>query len=444
VLPRTRYANLRGSLVAYQVVGDAPIDLVFSVGISNVEAIWDHPLSAGFLERLASFSRLILFDFRGSGISYPIGSTDFPTWEEWAEDVLVVLDAVGSERAALVAAGTAGPSAMIFAATYPQRTSALLLYQAAAKFVAAPDYPWGLPRETTSAITRVIESGWGTEDLAALIAPSMKANERFLAYVARTQRMAATPHTAAAIVAYQQELDSRDLLPLIRVPTLVMHNRGSTMGLPADNHRFLADRIEGAKLVELAGPDDLLFGTPTGDQFVDRVEEFLTGTRRRVETDRVLATVLFTDIVGSTERAAQLGDRKWKEVLNAHDAIVREQIEAFRGRYVNTTGDGLLATFDGPARAIRCARAITEALRSLGIEIRAGLHTGEIELRGDNVGGIAVHIGARVASLAAPSEVLVSRTVTDLVTGSGIEFDDRGVCDLKGVPGEWRLFAVRS
>jgi class 3 adenylate cyclase len=444
MLPKTRYANLRGSLVAYQVVGDAPIDLVFSVGITNIEAIWDHPLSARFLERIASFSRLILFDFRGSGISDPLSSTDFPTWEEWAEDVLAVLDEVGSERAALVAGGTAGPSAMIFAATYPQRTSALVLYQTAAKFIAAPDFPWGYPPETAAAFAGVIESLWGTEKFAAMVAPSMTANDRFLSWVARTQRLSATPRMAAAMIAYQSELDARDLLPLIRVPTLVLHNRGSKMGMPIGAARFLADRIEGARLLELAGPDDLLFGTQGGEEFVDQVEEFLTGVRRPTDTDRVLATVLFTDIVGSTERAAELGDREWRRLLDEHDALVRDQVDAFRGRLIKTTGDGALATFDGPARAIRCARTMRSSVRTLGIEIRAGLHAGEVELRGDDVGGIAVHLGARVAAKAAASEILVSSTVKDLVAGSGLDFEERGSHSLKGVPGDWQLFAVTS
>ena len=302
----------------------------------------------------------------------------------------------------------------------------------------------GVSTETAAAIPGAIENGWGTEEFAALIAPSRVANERYLSFIAKTQRLSATPRTAHAIVSYHQELDARDLLPLIRVPTLVIHNSSSKTTLPIENARFLADHIEGARLIELAGGDDVLFGTESSDEFVDYVQEFLTGARPHTESDRVLATVLFTDIVGSTARAAELGDREWRRLLDEHDAVVREQIDVFRGRLINTTGDGVLATFDGPARAIRCANALRSSVGRLGIEIRAGLHAGEVELRGEDVGGIAVHIGARVAANAAASEILVSSTVKDLVAGSGIDFVGRGSHALKGVPGEWQLFAVKS
>lgn len=428
--------------IAYQVIGDGPIDLVFTLGMgSNVEVWWDHPVPVHFTEGLASFSRVILFDRRGSGCSDPVLSESLPTWEEWAEDLHAVLDAVGSERAAILAEADAGPIGIMFAATYPGRTTALVLANTAARYLADEDYPFGIPVEIAERVRRSQERFFGTAEWATRAIPSMATDERFLRWFEKYIRTCSTPRAAGIQIQNAIIRDIRSVLPSIQVPTLILHRTNSHL-TPVEHGRYLAEHIAGARLIEMPGADTRLY-TEGADETLGHIEEFLTGGRRPAETDRVLATVLFTDIVGSTERAAVMGDREWKETLNAHDALVRGRIEAFRGRLVNTTGDGLLATFDGPGRAIRCARTIVDEVRSLGIEVRAGLHTGEIELRGDDVGGIAIHIGARVAGLAGPSEVLVSRTVTDLVAGSGIEFEDLGEQTLKGVPGEWRLYAVR-
>ena len=439
-IPGTKYAWLGESRIAYQVVGDGSVDLVVSQ--SPIDVWWDHPIPARFTERLASFSRVILFDQRGTGASDPIQADAMPTWEDWAEDLVAVLEAVGSSRAAILGDTGLGAVAMLFAATYPERTSALVLVNTTARFLWAEDYVFGVTPEAFEPVRRALDRGFGTVQAAAGYFPSLANDERFLRWFAKHQRLRASPRIADAMVRHALARDVRWVLPSIGVPTLILHRRNNRYTV-IEHAKYLADHIRGARLVELPGSDTQLY-TEASDEILDLIEEFLTGTRRVPEADRVLATVLFTDIVGSTERAAALGDRRWKEILNAHDSLVRERIEAFRGRFVNSTGDGLLATFDGPARAVRCALAMSSEIRTLGIEMRAGLHTGEIELRGADVGGIAVHIGARVAAQAGASEVLVSRTVTELVAGSGIEFDDRGAHELKGVPGEWRLFAVRS
>jgi class 3 adenylate cyclase len=428
-----RYAKRQdGSLVAYRTSGGGPIDLVFSVGISNCEVLWDHPASARFLDRLARFSRLIVFDFRGSGASDGLHSAGFPTWENWTDDLVAVLDDVGSARAAIFVESVAVPSAIIFAATYPERTSALVMFQASVGSV---------DPALVDAVTSFIETGWGTASFCAAIAPSMSDDELYLAWVARTQRLAATPRLAAALIGHHLGFDASGLLTLIQAPTLVLH---SDSLFAAESAREVSERIEGARFIELDTTDALLFGTKGSDEVVDHVEEFLTGARPAPTLDRVLATVLFTDIVGSTDRAAQMGDRAWRRVLDAHDAVVRDRVGQSRGRLVKTTGDGAFATFDGPARGIQCAKELRASLAEIDIDIRAGLHTGEVELRDDDVGGIAVHIGARVAAKANAGEILVSSTVKDLVVGSDLRFDDRGTHDLKGVPGEWRLFAAVS
>ena len=426
----TRYATRGdGSQIAYRVAGEGPIDLLFSVGISNCEVLWDHPASARFLDRLARFSRLIVFDFRGSGASDGLNAPGFPTWEDWTDDVLVVLDHLGSQQCALFVMGTAVPSGMIFAATHPLRTSALVLFQA----VARPSDP-----AVARGVHEYISSGWGTTSFAQVLAPSMADDSRYLDFVARTQRLSATPRLAAALVRHLHLFDGTHLVPLIHAPTLVLHKDAPFAQDPAD----LVSCMNDARLIRLDTADDLLFGTIGSDVVADHVEEFLTGTRATPPPDRALATVFFSDIVESTRRAAELGDKQWRRVLDAHDSCVRDGLDRYGGRLIKTTGDGVLATFDGPRRAIECAKFLRKGLRDLDIDIRVGVHTGEVELRADDVGGIAVHLAARVAAKAAANEILVSSTVRDLVIGSDLRFSDRGVHTLKGVPEEWRLLAV--
>lgn len=442
-IPETKFTKVGEDRIAYQVVGEGPVDLLLVSPTGNaVDLQWDWPAGASFLRRLASFSRLIMFDRRGWGASDSISHGGLPPWEEWADDVRAVLDAVGSERAAIFGIGEVGATAVLFAATEPERTSSLLLFNATARFLADRNYPGNVPEADLEMAVRSVREIWGTEASVALGLPSMVDDQLGLRWQAKAARLAASARVAASYFRSILTLDVREVLSSIRVPTLVIH-RKHFRWIPAEQGRYVAGHIPEARFVLVPGAD----GTPVTEpskEILDSIEEFLTGARPIVEPDRVLAAVLFTDIVRSTERAAALGDRRWKEVLQSHDTITRSLIEQHRGRAVKTTGDGFLATFDGPGRAIRCVIALQEALRPLGIEIRAGLHTGEIELMGEDIGGIGVHVAARVASLGAASEVLVSRTVTDLVAGSGIEFEDRGSHELKGVPGEWQLFAVRT
>ncbi|MFY9588578.1 MAG: adenylate/guanylate cyclase domain-containing protein [Actinomycetota bacterium] len=444
-MPEIKYTKLGDSFIAYAVIGEGPIDCLAIQGIaSHVDVGFEYTPVSNFYNRMASFSRVINFDRRGVGASDPVPLDALPTWEDWTEDVTAVLDAVGSERTAIIAGTDEGPMAMLFAATYPERVSALVLINTTARLVAAADYSVGLPQEQAEALINLVAEGWGTEELGALSNPSLAEDPEYLRWVAKFMRAAATPRVAESQLRYFAGLDARAVLPLIRVPTLIMHTN-NFMFVPIDQGRFIAEQIAGARFVELPGADWAPFMEAASAKIVlDYIEEFLTGVRRAPEPDRVLATVMFTDIVGSTQRAAELGDQRWKELLDRLDRVTRGEVEKFGGRLIKMTGDGHLATFDGPGKAIRCARSLVELAQAMGIQIRAGLHTGECELRGTDVGGIAVHIGARVASLAGASEVLVSRTVTDLVAGSGIEFDDRGAHELKGVPGEWRLFAVRA
>jgi len=435
---KTQYAKSGDLHIAYQVTGTGPLDLVFVPGfVSHLEYQWEHPESARFFERLSSFSRLIRFDKRGTGLSDRVGG--IPTLEQRMDDVRAVMDAVGSERAALFGISEGGPMSLLFAATYPERTSALVLYGSYARRAWAPDHPFGRTGEEMGRIIETMEREWGGPVGVEIWVPSMAGDERFRHWWANYLRLAGSPGTAVSVMRMNMEIDVRHVLPVIRVPTLVIHRTGDRL-TRVEQGRYLAERIPGARLAELPGDDHVPFFN--SDQIIDEVEEFLTGTRHATEADRVLATVLFTDIVGSTERAAALGDRKWRELVEGYYLLARRELTRFRGREVDTAGDGFFASFDGPARAVRCAEAIAAGVRSLGIEIRAGLHTGECEVIGDKVGGIAVHIGARVASLARAGEVLVSSTVKDLVAGSGISFEDRGTQTLKGVPGEWRLFAV--
>lgn len=448
VIPQTRYAkSVDGVHIAYHVVGDGPIDLVFVMGwTSNIEAMWEQPLLARFLSRLASFSRLIVFDKRGVGLSDRVHESELPTLEQRMDDLKTVMDAAGSERAAVFGVSEGGPMSVLFAATYPERSLALILYGTAARFAWAPDFLWGTtPDEFREELERS-DRTWGTREYAARAlrewaAPTVADDEAMISWLAGYLRRAASPGAAVALERMNQELDVRHVLPSVHVPTLVLARKGD-LDFAIDATRQMAGQIPGARLVEFPGEDHFFF---VGDQdaLLDEIERFGKQVGdEEAELDRVLATVLFTDIVGSTERAVEIGDKKWKEVLEAHHSAVRSQLARFRGREVDTSGDGFLATFDGPARAIRCAQSIRERVRALGVEIRAGLHAGECEMVGEKVGGIAVHIGARVAAVAAPGEVLVSQTVKDLVAGSGLQFQDRGIHALKGLPGEWRLFSV--
>lgn len=439
--PKVRYARSGEVNIAYQVLGEGPIDLVYVMGwVSHLEAFWMDPAQERFFRRLASFSRLILFDKRGTGLSDRVAINHLPTLEERMDDVRAVMDAVGSKQAALFGVSEGGPMCALFSATYPQRTSALIMYGSYAKRVWDPEYPWAPTPEERQHWYDLLEQGWGGVVDINTLAPTAAGDPKFREWWATYLRMSASPGAALALGRMNTQVDIRHVLPTIRVPTLIVHRVGDR-DIDVGGARYMAKRIPGAKYVELPGDDHLPF---VGDQdsILDQVEEFLTGASHHFEPDRILATVLFTDIVGSTERAAALGDRRWRELLELHNRLVRGQLERFRGREVDTAGDGFLATFDGPARAIRCAIACRDELAQAGIQVKAGLHTGECELVGDKVRGISVHIGARVASLAAPGEVLVSSTVKDLVAGSGLEFEERGTHQLRGVPGEWRLFAV--
>ena len=425
----------------YQVVGEGSQDLVFVPGwISHVEMAWEAPALARVLRRLASFSRLILLDKRGTGLSDPVPVTQLPTLEERMDDVRAVMDAVRSERAALLGISEGGPMNLLFAATYPQRTRALVLTSTFARLAWAPDYPWGVVDEVRDAVLDRIDQGWGTGVFLSALSPRHARDDRTRQWWARYQRLAASPGAAVALLRMSFDTDVRSILPAIVVPTLVLHETGDLFA-PAEHGRYLARSIPGAKYAELPG-DDHFWALGDADAFLDEIEEFLTGVRHGPGADRVLATILFIDVVGSTERVAELGDRRWRELLEQYYGGVRYELGQFRGREIDTAGDGFFATFDGPARAIRCASAIIERVRTLGIEVRAGVHTGECEAVGDKVGGIAVHIGARVAAEAGAGTLFVSSTVKDLVAGSGIRFEDRGARILKGIPGEWRLFAV--
>jgi class 3 adenylate cyclase len=437
-LPRTRYVKSGEVHIAYQVLGDGPIDLLWVPGfVSHLEYDWEHPRPARFFRRLASFSRLIRFDKRGTGLSDRVA---IPTLEERMDDVRAVLDATGSSRAALIGVSEGGPMSLLYAATYPERTSALVLYGSYARRAWAPDHPFGVTSERMRGILETLEKDWGASVAMEIWSPSMLGDDAYKQWRATYLRLAASPGAAISVMRMNMEIDARHVLPAIGVPTLVLHRTGDRL-TPVDQARHMAKHIRCAKLVELPGEDHTPWVGDT-DALLDEIEEFLTGIRHGPEPDRILATVLFTDIVGSTKRAVELGDRDWRELLEQHHAIVRRQLARFRGHEVNIAGDGFLATFDGPGRAIRCAVSICREVRSLGIDVRAGLHSGECQVEDSKVEGIAVHIGSRVAATAKPGEVLVSSTVKDLVVGSGIAFEDRGTHALKGVPGEWHLFAV--
>jgi class 3 adenylate cyclase len=440
-LPRTQFARSGRYNIAYQIVGDGPFDLLWVPGfVSNVELSWEEPLLARFLQRLASFSRLILFDKRGTGMSDRVPLDELPTLEERMEDLVAVLDAAGSQRAALVSHSEGGNLAILFAATYPQRTIALVTLGVFAKRVWSADYPWAPRWSERAAEIEAMERDWGVDSGVAKIAPSAARDEAFSRRLATYFRRSASPGAAAAVMRMNTEIDIRHILPTIGTPTLVVH-RTNDLDARIEEGRWIAAQIPGARFLELPGEDHLPW---VGDQdaILDPVEEFLTGSPPALAAERVLATVLFIDIVGSTTLAAEMGDRRWRSLLEQFFAMARQELERYRGREVHSTGDGLLAVFDGPARAVRCGQAIRDVVRGLGLEMRAGVHTGEVEVGPDDIQGIAVHIGARVAAAAEAGEVWTSSVVRDLTPGSGLVFEDRGLHRLKGVPNEWRLFSV--
>lgn len=436
----TRYAkNKEGQFIAYQVFGEGPIDLVFIPDwVTNLDVMWEEPTLARFMDRLASFARVICFDKRGTGLSDPVPLGAVPTWEEWMYDVGTVMDGAGSERAAIVGHGDGGQMGLLFAATNPSRTTGLVLIDTYARRMRAPDYPCGVPSGTAERYIGFIVGSWGTGHNAMYGAPSLAGNPAFIEWRGRYERLSMSPGQFRCLYPLTYQLDFRSILPAIRVPTLVIHHRDNGYVRVA-NGRYLAENIDGAQLIEVPGADHFFHAGDT-EALLAPVEEFLTGTAAVPEDDRVLATVLFTDIVDATIQAERLGDRAWKDLLERHHDLVRKELARFRGHEVDTAGDGFFATFEGPARAVRCAMAIREAVRALGIEIRAGLHTGECENVGGKVGGIAVHTGARVMSQATAGQVVVSRTVRDLVAGTGLQFESLGVHALKGVSGQWELF----
>jgi len=438
--PETQYAERGNIHIAYQVIGEGPADLVLVWNwFSHLEGRWDIPPYAHFLRRVAGFRRVISFDKYGIGLSDPVPSTQLPPLEEWMDDVRAVMDAVGSERAAILGQSDGGLMAAMFAASHPDRVEALILIDTLASNVWSPDNPIGWTFEDYEALKDLILTKWGRTGLLAAINPAaaydVEEQERWDRYL----RMAASPATAAAMTSMLLEVDLRDVLRTVRVPTLVVQT--SSPFSTVASARELAGLISGANLVNLPAANSQVFAG--ADAMADEVEQFLNSTpASKPDRSRFLATVLLTDIVGSTERAAQLGDQRWSQLLDSHDEFARRQVSRFSGAFLKSTGDGILAIFDGPARAISCAVALRSGVRSLGLDLRAGIHTGEIERRGDDVGGIGVHIAARVEAAAQPSEVLVSRTVKDLVVGSGFSFVSRGAHALKGVPEQWELFAV--
>jgi len=437
--PVTRYIKSGDVNIAYQVVGDGPHDLLMAPGwVSNIEVFWESPAAVHFLTKLASFARLIIFDKRGTGLSdrhVPV-----PDLETRMEDLHAVLDAVGSEKAALYGISEGGAMCCLYSAIYPERVSGLILNGCFARRAYAPDYPLGVQPEEFQQMIQAMEKDWGGPVFMEMIFPSMANDPAAMSWWAKFLRMGASPAASTAINKMNMEIDIRHILPSIRMPTLVLHSQGDQV-VSYGQGQYLAEHIPDAKFSLLPGKDHLPWGSDS-NLIISEIEEFLTGQRHDHQQDRILSTLLFTDIVSSTEKAAEMGDQRWSKLLEEHNALVRRELKAFRGMEVDTAGDGFLATFDGPARAIRCANAIRDSVRGLGLEIRAGLHTGECEVSGSNIRGIAVHIGARVSSQAGAGEVLVSSTVKDLVAGSEISFHSLGAHTLKGVPGEWQLYRV--
>lgn len=435
-----RYVDSGGLQIAYEVVGDGPLDvvMVFESG-SNLDLIVENPQTERFLRRLSNFARVIMLDMRGAGLSDPI--EHLPTLEEWADDVRAVMAAVGSERSALVGHGAAAQLCLLFAATYPDMTTSLVTINGFARLRRAPDYPAGFPPGAEAALLAWMRENWGTGRVLGSFNPGMTQGARALDWLARLERSSNGPRRAVRRQEWVFSIDVRGVLPAIVAPTLVIQNRDDQYAL-AGHARFLVDNIDGAQLFELSGADHSPVVSAQADDLVDAIEEFVTGATPAASSSRSLMTVAFTDIVDSTRLAADVGDRRWHNMLDVHESVARREVETARGRLIKFTGDGLMATFDGPARAVQCMRAIGDALEPLGLPIRAGVHTGEVELIGDDIGGIAVHIAARISARAGAGEILTSSTVRDLVAGSGLEFDDRGEHELKGVPGMWRVLAA--
>jgi class 3 adenylate cyclase len=440
-VPETRFARVGDDRVAYQVFGEGPPDLIFMAGTGDaIDVRWEWPPYAHFLRRLASFSRVTMFDPRGQGASDRV-VPGVSVWEDWAQDARAVLDAVGSERAALFAVLDATPIAVLFAATQPERTQALILFGGTARFAAADDYP-GLSPEMVRDTSAFVAEAWGTEASASILTPTLADDPAYRRWFAKSARAAASPHDAVAFGTAIAQMDAREVLPSVRAPALVMYRKGSQW-VPIEQARYLADHLPRGRLLLSDGDDPSPWSEPV-EETLEAVETFVTEERDRTpRTDRVLATVLFTDIVGSTDQIAALGDRRWRTLLESHDTISRGVIGQYGGRLIKMTGDGVLATFDGPGRAVQCALSLREALRTLAINIRAGIHTGEVEVRGDDISGIGVHVAARVMDHADPGQVWVSGAVPLLMAGSNVEFDHRGEWALKGIPGEWSLLAVR-
>jgi len=438
----TQYVKTSGGYVAYQEFGVGPLAILFITSWNtNLDVMWEEPSLERFFDRLSSFGRVICFDKRGTGVSDPVPLSALPTLEEWMDDARNVLDAVGSQRSVLVGDTEGGPMAILFAATYPNRTSGLVLMNTYARLKRAADYLIGIPEHVLAKYIELYEKNWGTGDFLSLTAPSVAQDVRFREWMGRYQRLSMPPGAGTTMYRWVVELDVRAILPSIQAPTLVLHRRDNNY-YRVGHGRYLGQNIPGARYVELPGMDCSPFHVGDTSEVLDEIQAFLTGKRGTSEPDRLLTTIMFTDIVDSTRVATEMGDDRWVDLLNTHHELVRKCLDQFRGRIVRSTGDGVLATFDGPARAIGCALKLSRDVQRLGLNIRVGLHTGEVEMRGDELQGIAVHLAARVMARAGGSEVLVSRTVKDLVVGSGYEFDSRGVYSLKGVPGEWELFRV--
>ena len=440
-LPETQYAMSGDVHIAYQHFGSGPIDLVFVPGwASHIDFAWEDPNVRRFLERLGSFAHVVWFDKRGTGLSDKVA--DLPILEVRVDDVRAVMDAVGWERAAIMGMSEGGSMSALFAATYPERTNALVLFGAFARRIWSEDYPFAPTREQREEWIRSLEKGWGRDNEVEQLAPSRAHDPEFVRWFRRYGRASVSPSAAVALARMNTDIDIRPILPSIRVPTLVLHRDGD-LDVDVENGRYLARAIPGARLVVLPGRDHLVFVGDV-DPVVAEIEEFLTGHRSHAPIDRVLTTILFTDLVGSTQLASRLGDGAWSELLTRHDRVFRSALGRFGGREVKTTGDGFLATFDGPARAVRCAAAIRAELRALELEARFGVHTGECEMREGDIGGIGVHIAARVMGLASAGQILATSTVKDLTSGSGIQFTDRGLHSLKGVPEPWRVFEATA
>lgn len=442
--PITGYAMLEGQRIAYQVIGDGPVDAILAPSwLSTFDMEWEQPMIRDFLQRLASFVRVIRFDRRGSGASDPLPGDVLPVWETFAEDIECVMDEVGSDSAVLYADGDAGPLGILFAATRPNRVSAMILFNTSARFLAADDYPIGFPPEFVDEVSNEMAEDWGLGERLALYVPSRSGDKELERWMGRLMRATTTPSSVRAFMEGVITADVRKVLESIDVPVLILHPSESQVP-PFEHGRYLADHIKDSTLVELSGPGDVYPAFALADQVVDAIREFVTGTPTAMPASRALATVLFTDIVESTARAGEMGDSRWHRLLDLHDETARRELARHSGELVKSTGDGILATFEGPGRGISFASMFRSDLAALGLPIRTGIHTGEVELRGDDVGGMAVHLGARIMELAHPGEILVSRTVRDLVIGSPIAFEDRGTHTLKGIEGEWQLYSVAT